>query len=136
MVVTVVLLNDPNNLSHWDFHLDADWKIFAEMAIAGAKAVRAINPDIGIVLGGISPIDPNFIQLLDSHGVLDFVDVVAVHGFPLDWNHWSIHDWPKKIAEIRRVTTKPVWVSEVGVSSFGAQEVQVFGLVKTAELLR
>jgi len=66
---------------------------------------------------------------------LDVVDVVAIHGFPLDWNHWSIHQWPQKVEEIRAVTTKPVWVSEAGVSSFGAEEVQVFGLQRTAELL-
>jgi beta-xylosidase len=87
------------------------------------------------VLGGISPIDPHFIELLGSYGVLDAVDIVAVHGFPLDWNHWQIHDWPRKIDEIRAVTSKPVWVSEAGVSSFGAEEVQVFGLQRTAELL-
>jgi beta-xylosidase len=34
------------------------------------------------------------------------------------------------------VTNKPVWVSEAGVSSFGAEEVQVFGIQRTAELLR
>jgi beta-xylosidase len=61
--------------------------------------------------------------------------VVAIHGFPLDWNHWSIHDWPRRIEEIREVTNKPVWVSEAGVSSFGAEEVQVFGIRRTAELL-
>jgi beta-xylosidase len=60
---------------------------------------------------------------------------VAVHGFPLDWNHWQINDWPKRIAEIRAVTHLPVWVTEVGVSTFGADEVQVFGLQRTAELL-
>ena len=26
--------------------------------------------------------------------MLDHVDVVAVHGFPLDWNHWQIDEWP------------------------------------------
>ena len=55
------------------------------------------------------------------------VDVVAVHGFPLDWNLWPIHDWPDKVAEIEAVTDKPVWVTEVGVGSFGAEEVQEFG---------
>ncbi len=70
-----------------------------------------------------------------SYGVLDAVDVVALHGFPLDWNHWSIHEWPNKMDEIRSVTSKPIWVSEAGASSFGAEEVQVFGLQKTAELL-
>jgi beta-xylosidase len=135
MVEAVMLWNEPNNLSHWDFNLDPDWKLFSEMVIAAAKVVRTINPDLRIVLGGISPIDANFIRLLNSQGVLDVIDVVAVHGFPLDWNHWSIHDWPKKIDEIRRVTSKPVWVSEAGVSTFGAEEVQVFGLQRTAELL-
>jgi len=135
MVEAVMIWNEPNNLSHWDFHLDPDWKVFSEMALLSACAIRQMNPNLKIVLGGISPIDPNFIQLLGSYGLLEAIDVVAVHGFPLDWNHWNIHQWPDKIDEIRQVTTKPVWVSEVGVSSFGAEEVQAFGLHKTAELL-
>ena len=135
MVEAVMLWNEPNNLSHWDFKLDPDWKMFADMVIAASKAIRNENPELPIVLGGISPIDPHFIQLLGSYGVLDAVDVVSVHGFPLDWNHWQLQDWPKKIEEIRAVTSKPVWVSEAGVSSFGAEEVQVFGLQRTAELL-
>jgi beta-xylosidase len=68
-------------------------------------------------------------------GVLDHVEVVAVHGFPLDWNHWTINEWPDKLAEIQAVTDLPVWISEVGVSTFGAEEVQDFGLQRTAKLL-
>jgi beta-xylosidase len=135
MVEAVMLWNEPNNLSHWDFQLDADWKMFAEMVITASRALRRENPDLPLVLGGISPIDPNFIALMGDYGVLHAVDVVAVHGFPLDWNHWSIHEWPRKIDEIRAVTGKPVWVSEAGVSSFGAEEVQIFGMLRTAELL-
>jgi beta-xylosidase len=135
MVEAVMLWNEPNNLSHWDFKVDPDWKMFAHMVIAAAEEVRRINPELTIALGGLSPVDPNFVKLLGSYGVLDHVDVVAIHGFPLDWNHWSIHDWPKKIEEIRSVTNKAVWVSEAGVSSFGAEEVQVFGIQRTAELL-
>lgn len=135
MVEAVMLWNEPNNLSHWDFHADPDWKIFARMTIAAAREVRRANPVVTIVLGGLSPVDQNFVKLLGSYGVLDAIDVVAIHGFPLDWNHWSIHDWPSKVEEIRQVTSKPVWVSEAGVSSFGAEEVQVFGLERTAELL-
>jgi len=39
------------------------------------------------------------------------------------------------LAEIRAVSALPLWVSEVGVSSFGAEEVQTWGLQRTAELL-
>ncbi|WP_246167449.1 hypothetical protein [Sphingomonas piscis] len=34
------------------------------------------------------------------------------------------------------MTDKPVWVTEVGVSSFGAEEVQAFGIERTIELLK
>ncbi|MBI2678512.1 MAG: beta-xylosidase [Candidatus Koribacter versatilis] len=136
MVEAVMLWNEPNNLSHWDFKLDPDWRLFAATALAGVEAIRRVDPELRIVLGGISPIDPNFMQLLKTYGVVDAVDAVAVHGFPLDWNHWQIHEWPEKLAEIRAVAgDKPVWVSEAGVSSFGAEEVQDWGLARTAELL-
>ncbi len=135
MVEAVMLWNEPNNLSHWDFKIDPEWKMFAAMTIAAARAIRRVNPELTIALGGISPIDPHFIRLMGSHGVLDEIDLIAVHGFPLDWNHWKIQEWPKKIEEIREVTKLPVWVSEAGASSFGAEEVQLFGLQKTAELL-
>lgn len=135
MIEAVMLWNEPNNLSHWDFHVDPDWGVYAEMVIAAARAIRKINPHLKIVLGGMSPVDANFVKLLCGHGVINEIDVVAVHGFPLDWNHWSIHDWPLKVQEIQAVTDKPVWISEVGASSFGAEEVQVFGLQRSAELL-
>jgi beta-xylosidase len=74
-------------------------------------------------------------EKMKVRGLLDHLDAVAVHGFPLDWNLWQIHDWPAKLDEIRAVTDLPIWVSEVGVSTFGAEEVQAWGLKRTAELL-
>jgi beta-xylosidase len=130
-----MLWNEPNNLSHWDFEIDKDWLIFSEMVKAAARAVKAEQPGMPCVLGGISPIDPEFIKRLERQGVLDYLDVIAVHGFPLDWNHWTIHEWPDKLQEIKALTRLPIWVSEVGVSTFGAEEIQEFGLKRTADLL-
>ncbi|MFE0752420.1 beta-xylosidase [Inquilinus sp. NPDC058860] len=135
MIEAAMIWNEPNNKSHWDRELDPDWALFADMAIDAADAIAAENPDIPKVLGGISPIDPVFIEGMKRRGVLDHLDAVAVHGFPLDWNLWQIREWPEKLEEIRAVTDLPVWVSEVGVSSFGAEEVQAWGLDRTAELL-
>ena len=134
-VEAVMIWNEPNNMSHWDFQIDSDWKIFSAMARLAGQAVRAENREVIRVMGGISPVDPLFIQRLTAQGALDEVDAVAVHGFPLDWNHWQIHEWPEKLNEIGAVTPLPVWVSEVGASSFGAEEVQEFGLRRSAELL-
>lgn len=135
MIEAVMFWNEPNNLSHWDFEIDSDWSVYAEMVKLAAAAVQAENGHLTRVLGGISPIDPNFVVRMRDMGVLDCVDAIALHGFPLDWNHWAIHEWPEKLAEIEAVTSKPIWVSEVGASSFGAEEVQEFGLERTAELL-
>jgi beta-xylosidase len=136
MVEAIILWNEPNNLSHWNFHLDPGWKRFGQMVHVGADAVRQVNPDLLVVLGGVSACDCDFLRLMKANGVMDDIDVVGVHGFPLDWNHWQISEWPDKIAEAKEVSGKPVWVLEVGASSFGAEEVAAFGLERTLELLK
>ncbi|MER8435270.1 beta-xylosidase [Mesorhizobium sp. M1312] len=135
MIEAAMIWNEPNNKSHWDPELDPDWSRFANMAILAADAIASENPAVTKILGGISPIDADFMALMKGYGVLDHVDAVAVHGFPLDWNLWQLQEWPQKIGEISSVTELPVWVSEVGVSSFGAEEVQLWGLRRSAELL-
>ena len=135
MIEAVKIWNEPNNKSHWDPNLDPEWEIFSHMTRLAGQAIAAENSHLTRVLGGMSPIDPSFVQRLQANGALDEIDVVAVHGFPLDWNLWKIDHWPKKVDEIRAVTHKPVWVTEVGVSSFGSEEVQAWGVKRTAELL-
>ncbi|MGQ9367762.1 beta-xylosidase [Azospirillum sp. ST 5-10] len=135
MIEAVMLWNEPNNKSHWDFQIDPEWMRFADMVKCAADAIAEANPRLPKVLGGTSPIDAGFMGNMKAQGVLDRLDAVAVHGFPLDWNHWQIHEWPAKLDEIRAVTDLPLWVSEVGVSTFGAEEVQDWGLQRTAELL-
>jgi beta-xylosidase len=104
MVEAVMFWNEPNNKSHWDFSLDPEWRVYGEMVKLAAAAVAAENPRVVRVLGGISPIDGAFIRNMQSQRVLESLDAVAVHGFPLDWNHWNIHEWPAKLDEIRAVT--------------------------------
>ena len=136
MIEAAMIWNEPNNKSHWDLEIDPDWSRYADMVVRAGSAIQDVNPAVTRVLGGMSPIDPHWVNRMRDHGALDAVDVVAVHGFPLDWNLWPIHDWPEKIAEIEAVVSdKPIWVTEVGVGSFGAEEVQVFGVNRTAELL-
>ena len=135
MIEAIQFWNEPNNLSHWDYTLDPEWSIFSQMVKYASEEVRRETPQITQLLGGLSPLDPAFVELMGRQGVLDAVDVVALHGFPLDWNLWQIDEWPSKIAEMRKAAGKPVWVTEAGASSFGAEEVQEFGLQRTAELV-
>jgi len=135
VVEAVVLWNEPNNLSHWNFHLDPGWDRFAEMVKLASRSIREVNPELPVVLGGVSACDCDFLRTMRNLGVLEHIDVAGVHGFPLDWNHWKIDEWAERVAEARNVTGKAVWVLEVGASSFGAEEVQAFGLQRTVELL-
>jgi beta-xylosidase len=135
MIEAAMIWNEPNNKSHWDPELDPDWSRFARMGRLAGEAIAAEAPGLTRVLGGISPIDPNFVANMIGRGLLQQLDAVAVHGFPLDWNLWPLDSWPQKLDEIAAVTDLPIWVSEVGASSFGAEEVQEFGLQRTAELL-
>ena len=110
MLEALVLWNEPNNLSHWNFGLDPEWRKFSEMVKLASTAIREVNPSIPIVLGGISACDSDFLRLIDS--------------------------WPERVSESEDASGKPVWVTEVGASSFGSEEVQRFGLERSLTLLR
>ena len=58
MIEAAMIWNEPNNKSHWDPAIDPDWSKFAQMANLAGQAVRAENPNLPRVLGGMSPIVP------------------------------------------------------------------------------
>ena len=70
MLEAVMFWNEPNNKSHWDFEIDPDWRLFADMVKRAADAVAAERPELTRVLGGISPIDPHFVVNMQQQGVL------------------------------------------------------------------
>ena len=74
MVEAVMIWNEPNNMSHWDFEADPGWTTFAGLVKAASAAIAGERPGLPRVLGGISPIDPNFLQTLDAQGAIDAVD--------------------------------------------------------------
>jgi beta-xylosidase len=135
LITSFKLWNEPNNLSHWDFLLDPGWVIYADLVKQAAAAIRDVVPDIPVVLGGISPIDPQFLRQLDAHGAVEAVDVLAVHAFPFDWNLWPIQEWPNRLDELRSEFRKPVWITETGVSSFASEDTAAWGLRRSLELL-
>jgi beta-xylosidase len=136
LITSFKIWNEPNNLSHWDFLLDPGWAIFAEMVRQSAAAIREVRSDLPVVLGGMSPIDPSFLRQLHALGALQCVDVLAVHGFPLDWNLWPLEEWPARIQQIREEFGKPVWITETGVSSYANEEVAAWGLRHSRDILR
>lgn len=135
MITSIKIWNEPNNLSHWDFLLDPGWPVFGSLVRDSAAAIRQIRPDIPLVLGGLSPIDHRFVDRLRELGALENIDVLAVHGFPFDWNLWPMEEWPERIDRLREEFGRPVWITETGVSSFATETVAAWGLRESRRVL-
>ena len=135
MITSIKIWNEPNNLSHWDFLLDPGWPLFGALVRESTTAIREIRPDLPLVLGGLSPIDHRFVDRLRELGALENIDVLAVHGFPFDWNLWPIEEWPERIERLREEFGRPVWITETGVSSFASETVAEWGLRESRRVL-
>ncbi|MGE5518359.1 MAG: NAD-dependent epimerase/dehydratase family protein [Candidatus Dadabacteria bacterium] len=116
--------NEPNNVTEYDFTLDPQWKIFCEMV--GAAAHWAKEKGKKTVLGGMSPIDPNWLHQMFSNGLMPYIDIVGIHGFPgvFDYN-WE--GWSTEIKKIRDVITQnnssaKLWITEAGFSTWQKNE--------------
>ncbi|HET6725362.1 MAG TPA: NAD-dependent epimerase/dehydratase family protein [Gammaproteobacteria bacterium] len=112
----VELWNEPNNLRQWDYELDPHWTKFA--ATIGGAAYWARKRGKRTVLGGMSPIDPNWLNTMRDRGVLDHIDIVGVHGFPdsYDVKH---RPWTSHLRRVREQLAHyglgaKVWVTEAG----------------------
>ncbi len=116
--------------------MDPGWEIFADMVQQTVAAIRERDVDLPLVMGGLSPIDPDFLRQMEGQGGLDGIDVLAVHGFPLDWTLWPMEEWPERIGALREEFDRPVWVTETGVSSFASERIAARGLRRTREVLR
>ena len=97
LVEAIMIWNEPNNKSHWDFEIDPGWQVFAKMVNVGGGLHQAGESEAAVRAGRYLADRPELHQTLEKQDVLNHIDVVAVHGFPLDWNHWTIHEWPDKL---------------------------------------
>jgi CDP-paratose 2-epimerase len=122
---TIELWNEPNNLNDWDWRLDASWEQFAEMMVDAANWARECGKRT--VLGGMSPTDPNWLDLVAEREVLRFFDVVGVHAFPGSWTSvWS--GWADEVASVQAVLDRrgldcAIWITESGFSTWRHDEV-------------
>lgn len=138
------LWNEPNNLYKWRFDaFDPDWMKFAGMVRAAAQ--HAQRCEVPTVLGGMMPVDHRWLQRMEDQGVLDVVDIVAIHSFPMMWwenqpcwdqpKHW--HGWDEKIQYISGdVADRSIWVTETGLATWDVQQQREGRLQMQVQMLR
>jgi len=122
----IELWNEPNNLYKWQFReRDPRWTKFAAMVRRAAETARLRNKST--VLGGMSPADVDWLDLMKRQGVLDVADAVGVHGFPGMWWDGPIcweppgiwRGWPARITVLSEAGGGlPVWVTETGLATW------------------
>lgn len=126
----VELWNEPNNAREWDYENDPLWEKFA--ATIGGAAYWAHRRGRRTVLGGMSPVDPNWLHTMFRRGVLDHIDVVGLHGFPGSYDS-DRRPWTSHIHKIREQLEQyglaQVWITETGYPTWRHDEfrqLQVF----------
>lgn len=132
----VELWNEPNNFIEWDWTVDPSWTIFAEMIGAAAAVVK--QHGLKSVLGGMSPMDPNWLDLMFRRGAMRDIDVLGIHGFPgtweAVWDGWTRQvDRPQEVLD-RHQSSAEIWITECGFSTWQHDEYRMLQeLVAVAE---
>ncbi|MHB1293676.1 MAG: NAD-dependent epimerase/dehydratase family protein [Anaerolineae bacterium] len=116
----VELWNEPNNPLEWDWMLDPGWRAFAEMIGNAAYWARHLGKKT--VLGGMSPIDAEWLAMMADYGVIAHIDAVGLHGFPGTWDYvWE--GWPAQVERVREALDRyglspEIWITETGYSTW------------------
>ncbi|MCA9967152.1 MAG: cellulase family glycosylhydrolase, partial [Anaerolineales bacterium] len=127
------LWNEPNIYPEWG-EQNVDPEAFTALLCAGYHAIKAVNPDMVVLLGALSPTvamdgrnvnDLVFLQRMYNAGAGDCFDVASAQGYGL-WSgaldrrlrptvinyphHMLIRDMMVRNGD----AAKPIWISEMG----------------------
>ncbi|WOF22318.1 cellulase family glycosylhydrolase [Microbacterium betulae] len=116
-VIGLEVFNEFDSLRFNSGECGAEARCYALLVRAAAEGVRAIDPDLPVVVGGISTYDGDWLEELWRGGAIDDTDIVSFHPY----NAW---DAPERIAgyladareRMREITgeTRPIWLTELG----------------------
>lgn len=118
------LWNEPNARSSWDYTLDPQWHTFTAMLGDAAHWVHQRGKKT--VLGGLSPIDPGWLDMLGHRNVLPHLDVIGIHGSPdrrdADWDGWSANVTRVQDVLDRHDSAAAIWITQGGFSTWQGDE--------------
>jgi hypothetical protein len=118
-----------NRLRYWEVWNEPDlvqfWKETPDPANytlllkASYEEIKRIDPDLQVLLGGLSGIPYDYIEGIYKAGGKDFFDIMAVHPYryPSEPEAHSLKDDLNKLRELMVTygdADKPVWITEIG----------------------
>ncbi|HET8574801.1 MAG TPA: hypothetical protein VFM02_01350 [Candidatus Paceibacterota bacterium] len=125
----VQLWNEPNWKPYWEWDLDPEWKLFAQMVTPAAQRARALGKRVA--LGGLSPYEPEWMTLMHRYGLTQHLDAVGINFSPSwssqrrRWFGWALEVESAK-AHLRGLGLSNVqlWAAEPGFATPAENETQ------------
>lgn len=113
------MTNEPDLSMYFDGTVEQ----LAATVIAGAKAVKEVDPANVVIMGGLAHFSPGFIDRLYELGIGEWCDVINIHGY---YETWSERPVESVFGDIMRVSgqiaargnKQQLWVAEIGYSDY------------------
>jgi hypothetical protein len=97
---------------------------FVELVKVASAAIRDADPDVVIVLGGMSRGPAEFYRKLHAAGIEKYVDVVAMHAYPESWDHVRAESiYYDRVDEMWKLMKQSgpgddLWINEAGYADY------------------
>lgn len=119
-----------NYIFHWEIWNEPDnplfWKpapdpgAYATLLRLTSAAIRSVNPQAKILIGGVYSFEPSFLRQVAESGAWESFDILAIHPYvspsaPEAGNLVAGVEAARAVAE--QYGTRPIWVTEIGWSS-------------------
>lgn len=113
--------NEPDNREYWQGTVAE----YAELVRLAATQMRRADPSLVLILGGMSrgP-GPFFRELLSTHDIGSWVDIIAMHAYPESWDEERAEtiyqDWVQQMADLvaRDADGADFWINEMGYADY------------------
>ncbi len=124
--------NESNWDVYWNWEMDPGWRLFAAMVAYAIPVAKDAGKKI--VLGGLSPYEPTWVNAMAEFGVLRHANALGIHAFPGTWDanndRRKGRPWRGLEAEVEDARKQlrtlgsqaEIWLTETGYSTFGEGE--------------
>jgi GH35 family endo-1,4-beta-xylanase len=124
----IEIWNEPNESSAWNY--TADPGAYLDLLREGYKAIKAANPSMQVISGGLSNRQETgggnlslaeYVQRLFAGGAAQYMDGIGVHPYV---QRDDLDGLDKTLDLVRGLRPRdlPIWVTEVGVTDTGPKD--------------
>lgn len=111
--------NEPDNKDYWT----GSAAEYAELLRVGSAAVRAVDPTLSVVAGGLAGRVDFLTELFDELDAASLVDVVNLHAYYETWNPEPLETLTEYVAQVDALVERhgggqDIWMAEVGYSNY------------------